>query len=323
MNHLQIYSVLDIDNNGAVSTPLLFSRILYTKNNEGFVSFSPNEKTVYYTRSSQENSNNYQLYKAILEKNSNGNWINHKQLTKNTNYSVENPCVSKDGKTLYFSSNRGDGFGCFDLYAATIKKDGSIGVPENLGNTINTKSDEKFPHFSNNGKYMFFSSNGHKGLGGYDVFVSKKSSKNFNTPKNLGQTINSKFDEVAFVYIDNNKGVFSSNKKEGKGSFDMYEFNAKTIFQNLEGIVVNENNQPLENSTVILLDEEQNEIERQVTGIDAHYRFKVKAFENYSVKVKKTGFLDFELKLSTENNDKLVYKDVLKLSSKKHAVVKK
>ena len=87
------------------TTPILFSRILNTKNSEGQIAFSPDQHTVYYTRNSKENPFNFQLYTANLEKNSYGNWINHKRLEINTeSHSIENPHVTSDGKFLYFSN---------------------------------------------------------------------------------------------------------------------------------------------------------------------------------------------------------------------------
>ncbi|WP_353779091.1 hypothetical protein [Winogradskyella sp. 3972H.M.0a.05] len=315
---------LDFDKKGSVSYPLLFSRILNTKNNEGSVSFSPDESTIYYTRSSRKTPHIYQLYKAELEANSHGNWINHVQLTKNNSYSVENPFVSRDGKKLYFSSNRKDGYGGYDLYVADINKKGTIGTPKNLGPLINSEGDEKYPHYSLDGKYLFFASNGHDGLGGFDIFVSKPVFGIYKSPRNLGQTVNSDSDELAFMFMDNNKGVFSSNKADGLGSYDLYEFDAKPIYRDLEGVVLNENDAPLSNTTLILLDEEGNEIARQKTDKTASYKFKVRAFESYIIKAVKQGYADKELKLAINDSQRLVFSENLKLASADDsAVVKK
>jgi len=314
---------LDINSHGSLSNPLLFSRVLNTKHNEGQVSFSSDEKTIYYTRSTRKNSSNYQLFKASLKYKSNGNWSNHIQLTKNTSYSVENPHVSSDGTKLYFSSNRSGGFGGFDIYVAKIRKDGSLGKPENLGALINTSKDEKFPHLSKNGKELYFSSKGHKGAGGFDIFMSKNVSNEYTKLRNLGRDVNSQFDEVAFIYVNKDSGFFSSNKKDSKGSFDLYRFEAETIYQNIEGIVVSNDNHPLSNTTVVLLDEEGNEMERQVTGIDAHYSFKIKAFDNYSIKALKSGFEDLEFKFSSTERETMTYKEILKLSAEVSSVTNK
>ncbi|WP_299337351.1 hypothetical protein [uncultured Psychroserpens sp.] len=307
---------LDVDAYGAAKNPLFFSRIINTKDNEGQVAFSPDEQTMYFTRSSRANSNNYQLYKAVLEEDSNGNWINETKLPiSDANYSIENPYVSFDGSELYFSSNMSGTFGGYDLYVAHINPDGTLGQPMNLGPKINTRFDDKFPHLSKDGKKLFFSSKGHNAIGGFDIFVSSIS-EDIKTPRNLGSQVNSKSDEIGFMFINDDQGFFSSNKKDGKGGFDMYRFKANVIYQQLQGIVVNDKNEPLPNTTVVLLDQEGHEIERQTTGIDAFYSFKVKAYENYSIKALKRGFSTFESRFSSYQTDAIIYKEVLKLSSK-------
>nr|WP_321237587.1 hypothetical protein [uncultured Psychroserpens sp.] len=312
---------LDVDAYGTVKNPLFFSRILNTKNNEGQLAFSPDEQTAYYTRSKRENSQNYQLYKAVLEEGSNGNWHNETELAiSNYQYSIENPHVSVDGTQLFFSSNMPGTYGGFDLYVANINSDGTLSEAVNLGPTVNTIRDDKFPHTSKDGKKLFFSSEGHNSIGGFDIFVSSISEGTLKTPRQLGSNINSKFDEIAFMFTNDNQGFFSSNKKEGKGSFDMYRFKSNVIYQQLQGIVVNEKNEPLPNTTVVLLDTEGNELERQKTGIDAHYSFKVKAYENYAIKALKKGFISLESRFSSYQTETIIYKEVLKLSSKVSAI---
>lgn len=312
---------LDIDGHGNVSNPLFFSRIINTKDNEGQVSFSPDEKTMYFTRSSRENSKNYKLYKTILVDDTSGNWTDELELAiSNDDYSIENPHVTSDGKQLYFSSNMPGSIGGYDIYVSNIRKDGSIEQPKNLGPSINTEKDEKFPHTSSDEKKLFFSSKGHQTLGGFDIFVSSLSNNTFKSPRNLGVDVNSPKDEIAFVFVNNDDGFFSSNKIDGEGSFDIYRFKANPIFQQLQGIVVSDKNQPLSNTTVLLLDEEGQEIERQITGIDAHYSFKVKAFETYSIKVLKKGYENFESTFSSFQIDDDIYREILKLSSKVTAI---
>ena len=103
----------------------------------------------------------------------------------------------------------------------------------------------------------------------------------------------------------------------------MYRFKANIIYQQLQGVVVNEMNKPIPNTTVVLFDVEGNEIERQTTGIDAVYSFKVKAYENYSIKALKMGFQKFESTFSSYKTDAIIYKEVLKLSPKMSLVNEK
>ncbi|MFC0603866.1 hypothetical protein [Winogradskyella pulchriflava] len=303
-----------INSYGELSQPLLFSRIINTKDNEGQVAFSPNEYTMYYTRSQRTNSSNYKLFKAELEKDSYGNWINELELAiSSDDYSIENPHVSNDGAYLYFSSNMKGGFGGFDIYKAPINDDGSLGTPENLGNTINTSSDEKYPHTTKDGKELFFSSKGHNSIGGFDIFISNIINNDYKSPRNLGHNINSDKDEIAFIFLDNEKGVFSSNKNNEHNAFNLYRFKSRAIYQELKGIVITEEDKILPNATVVLLNSEGQELERQITSKDASYSFKIKAYEDYQLVVIKEGFKDYTLKFQSEETQ---LKAILKLSSK-------
>ena len=139
---------MNIDKTGNLSHPYFFASVLDEKGNEGGITFSPDQKTVYYTNSTPENSTNYQLYKADFDETcrcSNA-WIKKEAISFNSaRYSIENPCVSSDGKKIYFSSNMPGGFGGYDLYVADIDENGTPINPKNLGAEINTINDEKYP----------------------------------------------------------------------------------------------------------------------------------------------------------------------------------
>ena len=125
--------------------------------------------------------------------------------------------------------------------------------------------------------------------------------------------MNSERDEIAFVFIDHKKGVFSSNKDNKNNAFNLYRFQSRAIYQELNGIVITEDDRILPNATVVLLNSEGQEIERQVTSNDATYSFKIKAFEDYQLKVVKDGYKDYSLKFQSEESQ---FKAILKLSSK-------
>ncbi|MFI1771889.1 OmpA family protein [Thalassobellus citreus] len=315
---------LDIDKNGRLSKPLLFSRILNSKYNEGQLSFSPDQNTVYYTRSIKENSSIYKLYKAILEKDSHGNWINQELLSINKEgFSIENPYVSHQGDKLYFSSNMPDGIGGFDLYVSTIKKDGSLGNPKNLGKLVNTPFDDKYPSLSKDDKYLYFSSKGHRNVGGFDVFVSKISSKNeYRKPRNLGVTINSYHNEIAYTLAAKNKGYVTSNReyKNGRRSYDIYTAINEEIIQTLKGKVFDlKAKKILPNSVVILKDDEGVEISRSITDSDAAYSFNVIPFENYTISVSKENFDDLNIDFLANRSFETTYFKNLELSKPKPA----
>jgi len=290
---------LDIDKKGHFSRTSWFSRILNTKANEGQVAFSKDENTIYYTRSDRQHTSNYKLYKAELRKDTPGKWFDELELAiSSDDYSVESPHVSADGKFLYFSSNMEGGFGGFDIYMARIHKDGGIGTPVNLGDTINSIEDEKYPFTSKDNKELYFSSTGHESIGGYDIFISNRLEGVYTAPRNLGRSVNSDKDEIAFVIIDDKNGVFSSNKAKKSNTYNMYHFEAKMLYKELQGVITTEDHRILPNATVVLLNSAGEEIERQKTSVDASYRFKIKPFENYQIIAEKEGFEDYTLQLN-------------------------
>ena len=203
---------------------------LNSKFHEGIVSFTPDGNTAYFTRESyyedeyqKDSLNNTKysqlyIYKATKLKDS---WDTFESLEINdVNFSNKNPMVSPDGKHLYFSSNMPGGFGLYDLYKAEIKDDGSLGKVENLGQKINTEGQEAFP-FVTSENMLYFSSDGHLGLGGLDVFYSKNVDDKWSNSKNVGIPVNSGADDFAFMIKDEN-GYVSSNRTGGVGKDDIY-----------------------------------------------------------------------------------------------------
>ena len=210
----------------------LANKWINTKYHEGLVTFTPDGKTMYFSRESyfekdyQKDSlsstrfSQLYLFKATKL---GDDWDMVENLDINSeNYSVKNPSVSPDGKTLYFASNMPGGFGDFDIYKAAIDTDGTIGEPVNMGQKVNTSGQEMFPYISSNNT-LYFSSNGHLGLGGLDVFYTKEVDGKIAPIRNVGIPVNSNADDFAF-FIDeeNNDGFVSSNREGGKGSDDIY-----------------------------------------------------------------------------------------------------
>ncbi len=136
------------------------------------------------------------------------------------------PSFSSDGKTLYFASKRGGGKGSSDIWKTELRPDQSWTEPVNLGDSINTAFEEMTPFIHGDGQTLYFSSKGHPGMGGYDLFYSRmKPDSSWGTPVNLGYPINTNSDEI--VLVVNSKGdkaYISSDKFGGKGRQDIYEF---------------------------------------------------------------------------------------------------
>lgn len=132
--------------------------------------------------------------------------------------------VSPDGKTLYFASSRSGGFGGLDLYYSKRQPDGEWGEPVNLGQAINTPHNEENSHLSKDGKTLYFTSQGHNSMGGYDIYYSQQIGENeWSTPTNVGYPINTTDDDLSYFPIDNNKALISLVEKGKPSSREIYE----------------------------------------------------------------------------------------------------
>lgn len=312
---------VDIDDNGELKRPLLFSRILNSKGNEGQVAFTEDENTIFFTRSTRENSKNYQLYKANLEENSVGNWINIEMLDiSSENHSIENPIIHNN--RLYFASNMNGTIGGFDLFVADINTDGTLGIPDNLGPNVNTVKDEKYPFISNDNKHLYFSSKGHNSKGGFDIFISRIVNNNYKIARTLGENVNTEYNEIAFFLKDDYQGYLSSDKIGGMGGFDIYKFDKDNIVQILEGIAIDSDSKiPLPNTLVALIDEEGREIGREFTDEMGQYNFPVTPFDAYTITTAKDGFIDNTFSFEADNNANFTYNRNLELQPTKAEIV--
>ena len=139
----------------------------------------------------------YEIYRA---ENINGEWKNIKKVQVcPKHYSAKHPTVSSDGTRLFFASNMPGTFGKYDIYVSTINKDGSLGQPKNLGSKVNTRKDDMYPSLLN-GSTLVFASNGRKGQGGFDLYAVTVEGNRLSKSKNLGNRINSRYDEYALTF---------------------------------------------------------------------------------------------------------------------------
>ena len=166
------------------------------------------------------------------------------------------PTVSANGDYLYFTSDRDTGIGGLDIYVCKRKLDGSWGDPEILPETINTRKDEKSPFIHPDGKSLYFTSNGHPGLGGFDIFYSQLRDSVWQEPVNIGYPINGKKDDLGlFVSLDGQFAYFSSNNIDKEKGWDIYRFelpqNTKPRTVSLiTGTIDKSNNPDLKNTAI-------------------------------------------------------------------------
>ena len=194
---------------------------------EGGVTLTADNHLLFYSIIKKE-SNGYNNSDIFFTEFKGGRWQpfeNIGPVINNANSSESQPSVTPDGKRLYFASNRKGGLGGDDIWCSERQPDGSWGEPYNLGPTVNTPGDERFPFICADGETLFFSSNGQMCIGGYDVFYVRLDGRNTAPAKNLGYPINTDADEVGFgITADGTKAYFSSNRYPGKGGMDIFEF---------------------------------------------------------------------------------------------------
>jgi len=193
---------------------------------EGAACLSPDGQTIYFTSCySNDGYGSCDIYMATRQGN---HWSQPVNLGPNVNSAKweSQPSVSSDGNTLYFASNRSGGFGNSDIWMSHKLPDGSWGKAINLGNTINTSEDEMSPFIHADNQTLFFSSNGHTGMGGMDLYLSRKDSLGYwQAPVNLGYPINTPGNEInLIVNAAGNYAYSSSDISGGKGRYDIYRF---------------------------------------------------------------------------------------------------
>jgi len=290
--------------------------------------FTKDGRTIYFTRNnsdgkrarkSKKNTSNLKIYKANYI---NGYWVNVKELPfNNDEYSTGHPALSPDEKTLYFVSNMPGGYGDSDIYKVEIKGKDEYGTPVNLGSSINTSEKEVFPYVGSD-NVLYFSSNGHLGLGLLDVFQSKiNDDGTFSSPENLGYPFNSKKDDFSFfISEDGKRGFFSSNREKGKGDDDIYSFFIYTdppvCTQIVEGVIKAKNtNQVIEAAVVKLIDKNKEVVAEVISDVNGKYTFKeVPCNSTYTVTATKLDHRSGKNKVATLNNRNEVIKTNIELT---------
>ncbi len=231
-----------------------------------------------------------------------GAWGNLEELPFNSDaYSVAHPALSPDEKTLYFVSDMTGSLGASDIFMTEVKEDGTFGTPVNLGNTINTEARETFP-FVTGENVLYFSSDGHPGLGGLDVFATKiKEGKFEEAILNVGEPVNSKMDDFTFIIdAESRKGYFASNRADGQGADDIYAFleterlNLECV-QEITGTVRDKvSNEVLVGATVKVIDENNDEIMSTITDADGNYRLSIDCNQGNFVRATVQGYVPSE-----------------------------
>jgi peptidoglycan-associated lipoprotein len=201
-------------------------KIFDSERNEGSPAFSPDGKIVVFARGNsgkrKDFSPDVDLY---MSRKTPQGWSDPVVVSASDSLSWDgSPAFSGDGKTLYFASNRAGGSGGMDIYRVNMDASGRFGTPTNMGKTLNTPGNEMFPYVTNDGK-LYFSSDGHPGLGKLDLFVAERKGGKI-TVENMGIPFNSAMDDFGLTADENGNLFFSSNRRGGQGDDDIYFYQA-------------------------------------------------------------------------------------------------
>ncbi len=317
--YLDLYVAKINEESQDLKNAIKFSKKVNTKYHEAAVTFSPDNKTMYFTRNNygkklKRDNKGINHLKIYMSKKINGEWTEAVELPFNSNaYSTGHPALSPDGKELYFVSDMPGSIGETDIFMVDVLEDGSFSEPRNLGPEINTEKKEMFPYINNN--KLYFSSNGHTGLGGLDIYeVSFDDDEGFLDVINVGQPINSNKDDFSYIINEETqKGFFASNREGGKGDDDIYSFKkliVEEIPENKNAIagVVTEliTGEFMPKELVELLDENNIKLKEIYTKEDGSFVFEdLEADTKYVLRTTKNEYFNDEQTVTTLVNDTL------------------
>ncbi len=318
---LQLY-IADTLPNGQLDSLILFSKKINTRFHEGPACYCEYDSTLYFTR------NNYKIFKGfsadgqiklkiykskftynnfnkwvgdrfnsigINSKLNNENWRSEKEHPVcHNDFSVGHPTLTKDGKKMYFTSDKPDGKGGSDIYVSRRIEGDWWSEPMNV-RSVNTEGDEMFPYIHDDGT-LYFASTGWPGMGGYDVFKAKFFRGGFRKPINMGAPLNSTNDDFGLIVSPNKKrGYFSSNRSGGMGGDDLYyvRFDTKTEYT-LAGIVTEKaNQQPIVDAIIEVIDNKTQEKMVVITNEKGRYSAMVNIKNTYTINCKNSLYVPY------------------------------
>ena len=294
-SYLDIYRA-DYNSDGSVSNAVAVKQ-LNSKWHEGPITMSSDGKTAYFASESYKdnitaskdkkaNAKYSQVYLYSALKNGDS-WGSISSLPFNDkSFSNSNPSLSKDGKTLYFSSNRPGSIGGTDIWKVMVNADGTFGEPQNLGAKVNTEGNETFPFIAENNKTLYFASSGRPGFGGLDVFEIDLS--NNSEAINLGTPVNTEKDDFAFTFNEAKKiGFLSTNRN---GNDDIFFVNPVCAVDALIVVSDKKTGLILANASVSILDDKKNIIATEMSNSKGEVSYKVECDKAYVIQASKDGY---------------------------------
>ena len=283
------------DDKGRWSKPQTIDSELNSAMDEGACCFSPDGRSMYLTVCKTDPS--YPRYATIaVSSRSDASWSKPTELTisKDTLSSFAHPAISPDGEWLYFVSDMPGGVGGYDIWRCKLINNKELGSPENLGESINTPGDEMFPTFRPNGD-LYFSSDGHPGFGGLDIFVADSLKI-----EHLGFPMNSQGDDFGMTFEGRlNTGFFCSNRGDTRGYDHLYSFYNPEIVQTVKGWVYEQDGYELTAAQVYMVGNDGTNLKLSVRG-DGSFTQEIKPHVDYVLLATCKGFLNHQEQLRVE-----------------------
>ena len=284
------------DEKGVWSRPEVVEGGLNTEHDEGAAAFSPDGSTMYLARAVRQDwPTNVEIYTSSR---SEAKWSAPQkfEITADTLSNYSDPAVSPDGQWLYFSSDMPGGQGGTDIWRINLKD--KHGTLENLGPQINTKGNERFPNMRTD-SLLYFSSNGHPGMGGFDLFVAKLQPREENdrlsmdrwTIENMGVPMNSSADDFGITFGTGESGYFSSNRGDARGYDHIFSFIKPDLQIWISGYVVDKDDEPVPNAVIRIVGDDGSN-QKTAARPDGFFRFDLQRGVKYAMLASAEGYLN-------------------------------
>ncbi len=288
-----------LDNNSKWSTPVAIPPPVNSSSSDGAAVWDAKNSVLYFTRCSKiKNKEGFcRLYKSVY---ANAAWGTPEPLSfASEDYTTAHPALTEDGSVLYFTSDMPGTLGGKDIFM--VKWDAASsnwGTPTNLGSAVNTTGDEMYPHVSPGGK-LYFSSTGHPGMGGMDIFNAAENGGSWGGVSNVKSPMNSPGDDFGIMFENDITGYLTSNREGGLGADDIYSFRIPPPVFSVAGRVYDtDTKESIEGATVELFGSDGTSLSVK-TGSDGMYRYELKGETKYKVSASYTGYLTKFLEVAT------------------------
>ncbi len=265
---------------------------------EGIISFSPDGQTMYLTRA-RRSVNSDTSVEIFTSRRSDATWSAPQkfEITADTLSAVGHPAVSPDGRYLYFTSDMPGGYGGLDIWRINLND--RVGSLENMGPQINTPGNESFP-YSRSDSLLYFSSDGHPGFGGLDLFRARlNSTGDYWSVENMGQPMNSQGDDFGITYGPGESGFFSSNRGDARGYDHIFSFNLPEIKITISGWVLDKDEEPVPNAVIRIVGDDGSN-QKEIARDDGSFKFNLERGVKYVMLAGAKGYLNVKQEFESD-----------------------